>query len=174
MLNEKELKQRIRDIANYPKKGIMFRDITTLIKDKHAFKDAIDQLSYKIIDKKIDYIVGVEARGFIVGSALAYKLNKGFIPVRKKGKLPHKTVSRNYALEYGNATLEIHEDALEKGSRVIIADDLLATGGTAKATAELIEQLGGKVAAYAFLVELIDLKGKEKLKDYDVISLLKY
>lgn len=174
MFDEQSAKRRIRDIADYPKKGIIFRDITTLLKDKDSFKACIDELAARANGKDIDYIVGIEARGFVTGSALAHKIGKGFIPIRKKGKLPHKTISRDYALEYGNATLEMHEDAFEKGSNILITDDLLATGGTAKAAAELVEQLGGKVAGIAFLVELEDLKGREKLSNYDVISLIKY
>ncbi len=174
MFDEAAIKARIRNVNDYPKNGIVFRDITTLLKDSDSFRSCIDQLSYKLMDRKIDYVAGIEARGFILGSALAYKLGKGFIPVRKKGKLPHGTISRDYALEYGNGSLEIHRDAMEKGSRILIADDLLATGGTAMAVAELVEELEGKVEAFGFLVELIDLKGREKLSKYDVISLVKY
>jgi adenine phosphoribosyltransferase len=174
MFDEKLIRSKIRSINDYPKKGIVFRDITPLIKDDKAFRQCIDQMAELLDGKKIDYIVGIEARGFVFGSALAYKLNKGFIPVRKKGKLPYKVISRDYDLEYGSATLEIHEDAIERGSSIVIVDDLLATGGTARAVAELIEQIGAKVAAMEFLVELMDLKGKEKLSNYDVISVLKY
>jgi len=174
MFDEQSAKKNIRDIVDYPKKGIVFRDITTLIKDKDSFKMCIDEMALRAAGKNIDYIVGIEARGFVTGSALAYKIGKGFIPIRKKGKLPHKTISADYALEYGNATIEIHEDAFEKGSNILITDDLLATGGTAKAAAQLVEQLGGKVVAIAFFVELLDLKGREKLSNYDVISLIKY
>lgn len=168
------LKERIRDINDYPKKGIVFRDITPLIKDKDAFKSCIEEMARLVDKKNIDYVAGIEARGFIFGSALAYRLGKGFVLVRKRGKLPHKIISKNYELEYGSETLEIHKDAIEKGSNVLIADDLLATGGTAKAVAELIEEVGGNVAAIEFLVELTDLKGRAKLSNYDVISLLKY
>jgi adenine phosphoribosyltransferase len=174
VFDERSIKSKIRDINDYPKKGIIFRDITTLIKDKEAFRICIDQLAEEVKDKNVDYILGIEARGFIFGSALAYRLGKGFIIVRKKGKLPYGTVSKDYALEYGNETIEIHKDSIEKGKNVLIVDDLLATGGTAKAVAELVEELGGKVAGIAFIVELTGLKGRDKLKDFDIISLAKY
>lgn len=174
MFEEQFLKGKIRDINDYPKPGIIFRDITTLIKDGRAFAMCVDQLAEKLSNKRIDYVVGIEARGFIFGSALAFKLNKGFIPVRKKGKLPFDTVSKEYDLEYASATIEIHKDAIEQGARVVMVDDLLATGGTAKAAAELIGELGATVEAIAFIVELEDLKGREKLSDYEIISLIKY
>jgi adenine phosphoribosyltransferase len=169
-----DLRKHIRDIPNFPKEGIVFKDITTLLKDKRAFKNAVDVLAAKFKNKKIDYIVGVEARGFIFGSALAYKLGIGFIPVRKKGKLPHKTRSISYQLEYGTDTLEIHEDALTSGSRVLIVDDLLATGGTVKAVADLVKSSGAVIAGIAFLVELSFLKGKDRLKDLQIFSVIKY
>jgi len=168
------LAESIRSIPDFPKPGIIFRDITTLLKDKAAFKQAIGELVEKFKGKKIDYVVGVEARGFILGGAIAVKLGVGFIPVRKKGKLPWKTKSVSYELEYGTDTLEIHEDALEPGCRVLIVDDLLATGGTVSAVAKLVESQGAKIEAVAFIIELVDLKGREKLKKYPVISLVEF
>jgi len=168
------LKKAIRSIPDFPKPGILFRDITTLLKDKQAFKQAVDRLSNKYKNKKIDLVVAVEARGFILGGALAHKIGAGFVPVRKKGKLPAKTNSAAYDLEYGTDTLEIHHDAIEPGQKVLVVDDLLATGGTVRAVTELIEQLKGKVAGIAFLIELVDLGGKDKLKGYPVYSLIKY
>ena len=169
-----DLKKVIRNIPDFPKPGILFYDITTLLSNKRAFKDTVEALAKKFKDKKIDSVVAVEARGFIFGGALAHKLGAGFIPVRKKGKLPWKTNSASYALEYGTDTLEIHNDAIKPGERILIVDDLLATGGTVKAVTELINQQGGKVAGIAFAIELTGLKGKDKLKDYPVYSLLKY
>jgi adenine phosphoribosyltransferase len=174
MFDEQFLRGKIRAINDYPKKGIVFRDITTLIKDGAAFRMCIDQLAKELEGKNIDYVVGVEARGFIFGAALAYKMGKGFVPVRKKGKLPYDTVSKEYDLEYASATIEMHKDSIEKDSSVVLIDDLLATGGTAKAAADLISEIGGKVEAIAFIVELTDLNGKEKLSNYDVMSLIKY
>lgn len=168
------IRERIRSINDYPKKGIVFRDITTMLKDRQAFRMCIDSIYDAVKDKDVDYIIGIEARGFILGSALAYRLNKGFVPVRKKGKLPGKTVSKSYALEYGTDSLEMHEDAIEKGSNVLIVDDLLATGGTVSAVADMVKDVGGNITGIAFLVELTDLKGKDKLLGYDVISLVKY
>ncbi|MCA9405360.1 MAG: adenine phosphoribosyltransferase [Candidatus Omnitrophica bacterium] len=173
-LKKDELKEKIRDIPDFPKEGIIFKDITTLLQDGDAFKKAVDMLAEKFSNDKIDYIVGVEARGFIFGSALAYKLGCGFVPIRKKGKLPHKTKSVTYELEYGTDTLEIHEDALSKASRVLIVDDLLATGGTVKAVIDLIKQQNVEIAGVAFLIELEFLKGKDKLKDVEIYSVLKY
>ena len=169
-----ELKSAIRDIPGFPKEGIIFKDITTLLKDKNKFKQAVDLFAEKLKNKKIDTILSVEARGFIFGSALAYKLGTGIIPVRKKGKLPYKTNSITYDLEYGKDTLEIHQDAFPKGANVLIVDDLLATGGTSRAVIDLIEKMGGKVAGLIFLIELLPLKGREKLKGYDVFSLITY
>ena len=168
------LKDYIRSIPDFPKKGILFRDITTLLKEKKIFKKAIDLLANNFKNKKIDYVVAVESRGFILGGAVAYKLGAGFVPVRKKGKLPYKTISVTYELEYGIDTLEIHEDALFEKAKVLILDDLLATGGTAKAVAELVEKFKAKIVGIAFLIELVDLKGREKLKDYPVFSLIKF
>src|SRR6266478_4254757 len=167
--NCEPLKKLIREIPDFPKKGILFYDITTLLKDKVGFATLIDALSEYYLLKNIDLVLGIEARGFIFGPALAYRLNAGFVPVRKPGKLPAATAKYDYALEYGTGTLEIH-----KGQRVIIVDDLLATGGTAEATAKLASSLGAEIAGLGFVVELDFLKGRDKLKGYDVMSLLHY
>jgi adenine phosphoribosyltransferase len=161
------IKSRIRTIPDYPKKGIMFRDITTLIKDPVGFRLVIDNFTQRYIqgDISFDTIVGIESRGFILGGALSYTLGKGFIPIRKKGKLPGKVVQQEYELEYGTDIMEIHEDALLKGNRVLLIDDLLATGGTAEAAAALIEKLGGEVSEMAFIVNLPDVGGEKRLKD---------
>ncbi len=169
-----DLKKCIRSIQDFPIKGILFRDITTLLKNKRAFKQAIDSVAAKYKGKKIDCVIAVESRGFILGSVIAHKLGAGFIPVRKKGKLPAATINASYGLEYGKDTLEIHCDAIKPGEKVLIVDDLLATGGTVKAVTELVEKLQGKIAGIAFLIELSDLKGKDKLKGYPVFSLIKY
>jgi adenine phosphoribosyltransferase len=168
------LKNHIRTIPHFPKTGILFRDITTLLKDKQAYRHAVDALSNKYRNKKIDKVVAVEARGFIFGGAVAHRIGAGFVPVRKKGKLPWKTSSITYELEYGSDTLEMHRDAIEKGDRVLIVDDLLATGGTVKAVTNLVKQHQGKIIGIVFLIELADLRGKEKLKGYPVFSLIKY
>ena len=168
------LKKLIREVADFPKQGILFYDITTLLKDKAGFAMLIDALSEHYIGKGIDLVLGMEARGFIFAPALAYRLNAGFVPVRKPGKLPAATERYDYALEYGSNTLEIHRDAIQPGQRVIIVDDLLATGGTAEATARLAERLGAKIAGLGFVVELDFLHGRDKLKQYDVHSLLRY
>ncbi|MCF8215374.1 MAG: adenine phosphoribosyltransferase [Chlorobium sp.] len=169
------IKSRIRSIPDYPKKGIMFRDITTLIKDPVGFRLAIDSLTQHYLQNGIDFdvIVGIEARGFIIGGALSYTLGKGFVPVRKPGKLPSEVVSQEYELEYGSDTIEIHIDALEKGTRVLLVDDLLATGGTALAAAALVEKVGGVVAQMAFIVNLPDVGGEKKIidKGYSIYSL---
>lgn len=169
-----DLRRRIRDIPDFPKPGILFRDITPLLADGRAFCKAIDFIGERYADKKIDVVVGVEARGFIMGAALAYKLRAGNILIRKSGKLPYKTHRTTYALEYGTDTLEIHQDAFKPGRRVLIADDLLATGGTVSAAVDLVRQLGGEIVELAFLIELTALKGREKLKDHSVFSLLQY
>lgn len=169
-----ELKQLIREVPDFPKPGILFYDITTLLKDKSGFARLIDALTEKYINKDVDLVLGIEARGFIFGPALAYRLNAGFVPVRKPKKLPAETVKWTYDLEYGSDTLEIHKDAIQRGQRIIIVDDLLATGGTAKATAELAKSLGADICGLGFVVELDFLKGREKLSQYDVFSLLKY
>ena len=168
------LKKLIREVPDFPKKGILFYDITTLLKDKAGYATLIDALAEHYVEKKIDLVVGIEARGFIFAPALAYRLNAGFVPVRKPKKLPAETAKVTYDLEYGTDTLEIHKDAVRKGQRVIVVDDLLATGGTAKATAQLVESIGGEVAGMAFVVELDFLKGRERLAKYDVMSLLHY
>jgi len=169
-----QLKKLIREIPDFPKKGILFYDITTLLKDKTGFAALIDRLSEHYISQKIDLVLGMEARGFIFAPALAYRLNAGFVPVRKPGKLPAECVSYDYALEYGKNTLQIHKDSIQKGQRVLIVDDLLATGGTAEATAKLAESLGAEIVGLGFVVELEFLKGRHKLKGYDVVSLLRY
>lgn len=169
-----ELKDYIRNIKDYPKEGILFRDITTLLKDKDAFKLAIDKMAEQVKDKKIDLIVGAESRGFLIGSALAYKMNCGFIPVRKKGKLPYKTISEEYALEYGTDTLFMHEDAVKKGDNVLVVDDLIATGGTALAMIKMVERLGGNVIGSSFLIELEELNGRKEIEKYPVNVLIKY
>ncbi len=168
------LKKLIREVPDFPKKGILFYDITTVLKDKTGLATLIDKLAEHYISQDVDLVLGMEARGFIFAPALAYRLNAGFVPVRKPGKLPAESVKYDYALEYGTNTLEIHKDAIQKGQRVLIVDDLLATGGTADATAKLAERLGGKVAGLGFVVELSFLNGRDKLKGYDVMSLLKY
>lgn len=169
-----QLKKLIREVPDFPKKGILFYDITTLLKDKLGFAALIDQLSEHYIGKKVDLVLGMEARGFIFAPALAYRLNAGFVPVRKPGKLPAATAKVSYDLEYGSNTLEIHKDAIQKGQRVIIVDDLLATGGTAAATVELAKSLGAEITGLGFVVELDFLKGREKFGKYDVFSLLRY
>ena len=168
------LKKMIREVQDFPKKGILFYDITTLLKDKTGLATVIDKLSEHYISQDVDLVLGMEARGFIFAPALAYRLNAGFVPVRKPGKLPAERVKYDYALEYGTNTLEVHQDAIQKGQRVLIVDDLLATGGTAEATARLAESLGAKIAGLGFVVELSFLKGREKLTNYDVMSLLRY
>lgn len=168
------LKKLIREVPDFPKKGILFYDITTLLKDKQGFAALIDELSEHYIGGKVDLVLGMEARGFIFAPALAYRLNAGFVPVRKPGKLPAETAKYDYALEYGTNTLEIHKDAIQKGQRVIIVDDLLATGGTAQATARLAEGLGAEIVGLGFAVELDFLNGRDKLAGYDVFSLLHY
>jgi len=169
-----DLKKLIREVPDFPKPGIRFYDITTLLKDRRGFARLIDALTEHYIDDDVDLVLGIEARGFIFGPALAYRLNAGFVPVRKPRKLPSEVLQWKYDLEYGQDTLEIHRDAIEPGQRVVICDDLLATGGTAKATADMVEQLGGNICGLGFVVELDALKGREKLKDYDVFSLLHY
>ena len=152
----------------------MFRDITTLLKDPEAFREAVDILCSRYADQRIDKVVCVESRGFILGAGIALRLNAGFVPIRKKGKLPAATLRQEYALEYGTDTLEIHQDAFTPGQRVLIADDLLATGGTVSAAVDLVRQLGGEIVELAFLIELTALKGREKLKDYSIFSLIQY
>ncbi len=169
-----ELKQVIRNVPDFPKPGIGFKDITTLIKDGVSFQKAIDIMSDHYNPNDVDVIVGIEARGFIFGSALAYKWGKGFVPVRKPGKLPAETLTEEYQLEYGTDSIEIHEDAISKNQRVLIVDDLLATGGTVAATCRLVEKLGGKIVGIAFLIELCFLNGIEKLTQFETFSIIKY
>src|SRR3990167_51977 len=168
------LKKIIRDVPDFPKKGILFKDITTLLKDPVSFQTTVDLMSHRYVGKHIELVVGIEARGFIVGAALAYKLGAGVVLVRKPGKLPHKTHKASYSLEYGKDSLEIHKDAIKKGQREVIADDLLATGGTAGAVTGLVKKMGGKIHECAFIVELEDLKGRKKIAPHPVFSLIKY
>lgn len=170
----KSLKKFIRDVPDFPKKGIIFKDITPLLKNGKSLKNAIDLLYTQYRNKKIDKIVSMESRGFIFGSALAYRLNCGFVPIRKKGKLPWKTFSVTYALEYGKDTLEMHRDSIKPHDKVLIVDDLLATGGTAKAVVDLVRKLKAEIAGCAFVIELTFLNGREKLKGCKVFSLIKY
>lgn len=164
----------IRDVPNFPKPGVTFKDITPLLNNPKALEAACENLYHKINDKAIDKVIGVDSRGFIFAPLLALKLNAGFVPVRKKGKLPYKTLSESYNLEYGTDTLEIHVDAIQKGEKVVVHDDVLATGGTAQAVCKLVEKLGGEIVQCNFLVQLDFLKGAEKLKGYDIAALLKY
>lgn len=173
-MSMKSLKAEVRSIPDFPKKGILFRDITPLLKDPKALREIIARLAATVKKQKIDLVVGIESRGFIFGTALATKLGVGFVPIRKKGKLPWKTKQIACTLEYGAEILEIHEDAVTPGQRVVIVDDLLATGGTAEAATKLVEQLGGKVAQLAFVIELGFLDGRQKLKGYEVFSLIRY
>jgi adenine phosphoribosyltransferase len=170
----KELSDAIRDVPDFPKKGILFKDITTLLKDGDKLRKAVDALCEQYKNVKVDKVLGVEARGFIFAPMVAYKLGAGFVPVRKPGKLPAKTKAVTYDLEYGTDTLEIHEDAIGKGDKVLIIDDLLATGGTAAGVVKMVRELGGEVLGVGFLIELTFLNGKEKLKGVDVFSLIRY
>ncbi|MGC8579731.1 MAG: adenine phosphoribosyltransferase [bacterium] len=173
-MEEFDLKKAIREIPDFPKKGILFYDITTLLKDPKAFQKTIDLFGNRYVDQKIDAILAIDARGFIIGSALAYKLGKGLILVRKTGKLPYKTVKASYKLEYGVDEVEMHKDSVKKGDRILIVDDLLATGGTASAAIELVKKSGGKVVECAFVIELLGLKGRERIKPCPVFSLIQY
>ena len=168
------LAEKIRDVPNFPKEGILFKDITTLLQDANAFKQAVDIMADTYRGRAVELVVGVESRGFIFGGALAYLLNAGFVPVRKEGKLPGQKIAEAYALEYGSAVLEIHNDAIRPGQAVVIVDDLLATGGTAKTTARLVQQLGGKVVGINFVIDLTFLGGRERLGDYDLHALISY
>jgi|SRR3989338_6073993 len=172
-MNE-ELKKKIRDVADFPKPGVVFKDITPLLADVKSFQTVIDTLARRYAEKRIDKVVAIESRGFIFGAALAYRIDAGFVPVRKKGKLPYKTESVEYALEYGTDHIEIHQDGVHKGSRVLIVDDVLATGGTAAATCQLIEKCGGTVVECSFVIELGFLNGREKLKGREIFSLIQY
>ncbi len=169
-----DIKSKIREIQDFPKEGINFKDITTLLKDKVAFKYVVDEMAKQLEDLSIDIVVGPEARGFIMGTPIAYKIGAGFVPVRKPNKLPAETLSYEYDLEYGTDSIEIHKDAIQKGQRVAIVDDLLATGGTVLATTKLIEELGGEVVSINFLMILSFLEGKKLLKNYKVESLIEY
>ncbi len=169
-----DLARLVRSIPDFPIKGILFRDITTLIRDGEALQETIDTMVEHYIDTDIDVIAAIEARGWIFGSPLAYELGAGFVPIRKPSKLPAETIKVSYSLEYGTNTLEMHKDAITPGTKVLIVDDLLATGGSAKAACELVEKLGGKVVGLAFLIELVDLKGRDKLKGYDVYSMIPF
>jgi len=168
------LRAKIRDINDFPTEGILFKDITTLLKDGPAWRFAVDSLASHYQKDKVEIVVGVESRGFIFGGAIAHQLNAGFVPVRKLGKLPGKTIEVEYELEYGRDALAMHEDAIRQGQRVLAVDDLLATGGTMAATLRLVEQLGGRVVGVAFMIELAFLKGREKLKNYPLHSLITY
>ena len=169
-----DLREFIRDIPDWPKEGILFRDITPLLADPEAFAAAVDALSAGFAEAGIEYVAAVEARGFIFGSAVAEKLGAGFVPIRKKGKLPAQTESITYDLEYGTDTLQVHSDAVERGAKVLMVDDLLATGGTMAAACKLIEKIGGRVAGIVFLIELAGLRGAEKIADYEITSIISY
>jgi adenine phosphoribosyltransferase len=173
-INCEPLKQLIRSVPDFPKPGILFYDITTLLKDKTGFAQLIDAFAQYYIDKHVDLVLGIEARGFIFGPALAYRLNAGFVPVRKPGKLPAETITIKYDLEYGSDSLQIHKDAIAPGQRVIVVDDLLATGGTMLATSQLVKQLGAEIVGVAVAVELDFLKGRDKFPGIDVFSLMHY
>lgn len=169
-----DLKETIRSIPDWPIKGVIFRDLTTLMQDPQAFKESCDVLYDRYKDMSIDKIVGIDARGFVFGAVLAYKLGIGFVPVRKKGKLPSKTIQETYTLEYGEDTLEIHEDAIEKGEKVVIVDDLIATGGTIGATVKLVKKLGADIIECAFVVELPDLKGRDQIQDCKAFAITEF
>ena len=171
---DQNLTSLIRDIPDFPVPGILFRDITTLLKDGPAFKSAISQLSAKLKEFKPDKVVAIESRGFIFGAPIAYELGVGFVPVRKLGKLPAETISAEYDLEYGTNTVEMHSDAIKPGERVVVVDDLLATGGTTRATIDLIEQLDGQIVGLAFLIELSDLAARDYLDGYNIVTLIRY
>jgi adenine phosphoribosyltransferase len=171
-VTSEDLATRIRDIPDFPKPGILFKDITTLLKDGESFKAAVDGLLDRVGKRDVDVVVGMESRGFIFGAPIAYKLGVGFVPVRKLGKLPADVVSVEYDLEYGSATLEMHRDAIAPGAKVLVVDDLLATGGTVAGTIELVKQLKGEIVALAFLIELVALKGRDKLSGYDIVTLI--
>ncbi len=173
-MSAEDLRAKIREIPDFPKPGILFYDITTLLKDPAAYREAIDLMIAPYVDERIEIVVGMESRGFIFSAPMAYKLGAGLVPVRKLGKLPAETLTVEYALEYGSNTLEIHRDAIRQGQRVLIVDDLLATGGTVHGTIELVERLGGEVVALAFLVELDFLKGRERLDGRRVTSVIQY
>lgn len=168
------LKELVRDIPDFPKKGIMFKDITPLLQNPSSLKEIVNKITEHYANQKIDIVVGAEARGFLIGPAVAINLDAGFVPVRKPGKLPYETASETYELEYGTDTLEIHRDAIKAGDNVLMLDDLLATGGTMAASCKLVESLNGKIAGCAFIIELGFLNGKDLLRKYDIFSLIKY
>lgn len=168
------IKSKVRSIPDWPIKGVIFRDITTLLLDPKAYKAICSIFYNRYVNEKVDKIVGIDARGFLFGSVLAYELDVGFVPIRKKGKLPFKTISESYSLEYGEETIEIHEDAISKGDRVVIIDDLMATGGTIAASAALVEKLGGDILECAFVIELPDLKGREKMENRNCFSIIEF
>lgn len=169
-----DVKDYIRTIPDFPKKGIMFRDITTVLQSSDGFKLAVDSMQQKLENVDFDVIAGIESRGFILGAPIAYNMNKPFITIRKKGKLPYKTIEQDYSLEYGTATIEMHSDAVKPGQKVVLVDDLVATGGSMAAAAKLVERLGGEVVKIVFLIELIDLKGRDALAKYDVDTVAVY
>ena len=169
-----DLKDKIRSIENYPQEGVIFRDITTLLKDAEGMKTAIDEMAAKLHGLDFDMVLGPESRGFIFGMPVAYNLGKGFVPVRKKGKLPAEVISKEYALEYGTAVIEMHKDAIQPGQKVVIVDDLMATGGTAKAIVEMVEEMGAEVAALVFLIELDFMEGRKVLPGYRIESVIHY
>lgn len=170
----KKVEDYIRTIPDFPEEGIMFRDVTTVLQDADGFALAIDEMQKKLADTEFDVIVGAESRGFIFGAPLAYNMHKAFVPVRKKGKLPCETIEATYDLEYGTATIEMHKDSIKPGQKVVIVDDLIATGGTIEAAAKLVEQLGGEVVRIVFLLELAGLEGRKKLADYEVETVVTY
>ena len=170
----KKIEDYIRTIPNFPEEGVMFRDISTVLSDKDGLRMAVDQMAAALSDENFDIVLGPESRGFIFGVPIAYNMHKAFVPIRKKGKLPAETVSVEYDLEYGSAELEVHKDAIKPGDRVVIVDDLIATGGTTQAICKLIEKLGGTVVKIVFLIELEGLKGRDKLQNYNMISIVKY
>ncbi len=169
-----DLKKSVRSIPDWPIKGVIFRDLTTLMKNPQAFKESCDILVNRYRNRQLDKVVGIDARGFVFGAVLAYQLGVGFVPVRKKGKLPAETVEESYSLEYGAGTLEIHKDAIEKGDRVVIIDDLIATGGTAGATVNLVRSLGAEILECAFLIELPDLKGRERISGCEIFAMMEF
>ena len=168
------IKSKVRSIPDWPIKGVIFRDITTLLEDPPAFKAICSIFYNRYVNRKVDKIVGIDARGFLFGAVLAYELEIGFVPIRKKGKLPYKTIRESYTLEYGQETIEIHEDAITKGERVVIIDDLMATGGTIAASAALVEKLGGEILECAFVIELPDLKGREKMGGRNLFAIVEF
>jgi adenine phosphoribosyltransferase len=168
------IKSKVRTVPNWPIEGVMFRDITTILNDTRAFRETCDIFYNRYVNENIDKIIGIDARGFLFGAVLAYKMGIGLVPIRKKGKLPYKTIEESYSLEYGEATIAVHEDAIEKGERVVIVDDLIATGGTVSAAANLVERLGGEIVECAFVIELPDLKGREKVGNHKIFAIMEF